>query len=171
MTQISDPWRIFPDAKPYTTVSGLAIDRDGNFPILFRGPNVRSAPNIWSLPSGLHEVGLTIEQQFIAELGEELNIIGIEGSYQELGVYENILTEENPKSHWVIHVGIIRVESLETLTNKEPDKHPEMKTVNVGDIERTLNTHGFAPVLDAFLRDHADRIRAITNSVGPLVGI
>jgi ADP-ribose pyrophosphatase YjhB (NUDIX family) len=132
----NDNWNIFTDPKPYVTVSGLAIDREGRFPLLHRSNNVRSAKNAWSLPSGLHEVGITGEQQFANELEEELGLSAIKGKSHFIGYYENI-RPDGPDArpwHWVIFVYVQAVVSLDTIVNKEPDKHDEIKICQLQDV-------------------------------------
>lgn len=137
MQQSSAPanvsWNSFKDARPYVTVSGLAVDGQGVFPILYRGPNVRSAKNCWSLPSGLHEVGYTLERQFITELEEECNLtVDNSRSVIHVGVYENISVVD--RWHWVIHLMVARVSGLDSFVNQEPDKHPTYEITSLDDL-------------------------------------
>lgn len=119
----------YPSKRPYVTVSGFAYDDNLNFPILYRSDKVRSAKNCWSLPSGLHEIGMRMEDQFCTELQEELNLNPIASSALHVGVYENIAACDG--FHWVIHIFVVRVKSLATLINKEPDKHSRIMFKNV----------------------------------------
>lgn len=129
------PWKILqdsegkPKAYPYVGVIGIAYDEHGNFPMLFRGPNVRSVKNAWSLISGLHEIGLTLEQQLCAEVKEETGLDPILETAKVVGSYENIVGPEG--FHWVMFVATVKVKTLSTFVNKEPDKHPETTTANV----------------------------------------
>lgn len=126
-------WNKFDEPRPYVTVSGLALDARGRMILLHRSEKVRSARNCWSLPSGLHEVGLTMAEQFGQELREELNLTPIIEKHAMIGMYENIRPDgdDRPGWHWVIGVMAMRVESLDSLTNKEPDKHDQVDIVNV----------------------------------------
>ena len=129
------PWKLLKDAEgnpkayPYVGVIGIAYDDKGNFPMLFRGPNVRSVKNAWSLISGLHEIGLTLEQQLCAEVKEEANLDPIPETAKVCGYYENIVGPEG--FHWVMFIMVVKVKTLDTLVNKEPDKHPEIRIANV----------------------------------------
>lgn len=159
------PWKFLRDAegqvepRPYVTTSGLAVDPAGNFPILYRSDKVRSAKNCWSLPSGLHEIGSTLEEQFSTELREELNLeVDPSCKTVKVGVYENIARCDG--YHWVIVLLVARVKTLETLVNREPDKHSEIKLVNFNQ----LNTNEFleltwAPGLGDALRLYKDSLR------------
>ena len=143
---------MFDEPKPNVTTSGFAFDGDGRFPILFRGPNVRSARNVWSLPSGLHECGFSLGDQFCVELKEECNLEADPRSALSVAVYENIAPDmpENPTApqwHWVIHVLAVRVKTLETFVNKEPDKHPEIKFVDVNELQLSLQNDSWHPSL------------------------
>ena len=124
---MSGEWKKFNDARPYSVVSGFAFDKNGNFPILFRGPSVRSARNSWALPSGLAEVGFTMAEQFAIELKEELNLDADPTTCEHLGCYENILTGMDEGWHWKIDLLAIRVESLGSLRNAEPEKHTKVE--------------------------------------------
>lgn len=159
------PWKFLRNAeghtehRPYVTTSGLAVDPAGNFPILYRSDKVRSAKNCWSLPSGLHEIGLTLEDQFAAELREELNLeVDPSCKTAKVGVYENIAACDG--YHWVIILLVTRVKTLETLVNREPDKHSEIRIVNFNQ----LTTSEFlgltwAPGLGDALKSYKDALR------------
>lgn len=122
-------WKSFAEPRPYVTVSGFAYDDAGQFPILYRSDKVRSAKNCWALPSGLHEVSLALEEQFGAELQEELGLEPVTGKGDIVGVYENIATVDS--WHWVIVVMTMRVKTLDTIINKEPDRHTVIKNMPI----------------------------------------
>ncbi len=146
-----------PVPAPYVTTSGFAVDPQGNFPIIYRGPNVRSAKNCWSLPSGLHECGFTLAQQFAVELGEELNLEADPTKGKIIGVYENIAAVD--RWHWVIAVLVMPVKTLDTMVNNEPEKHPEMRKVHYTELSKILDLQ-WAPSLGPFLKDNHDVIRS-----------
>jgi len=117
-------WNKFSDPTPYPVVAGFAIDGGGNFPILHRSSKVRSAPNCWSLPSGLHEVGETQSESFSREMMEELQLRVRENAIAVLPPYENM---PGDGWHWVItHLISKSVDSLDHVVNLEPDKHDDM---------------------------------------------
>jgi ADP-ribose pyrophosphatase YjhB (NUDIX family) len=152
-------WRTcedLPTPAPYVTTSGFAVDPHGNFPLIYRGPNVRSAKNCWSLPSGLHECGFTLAQQFAVELGEELNLEADPTRGKIIGVYENIAAVD--KWHWVIAVLVMPVKTLDTMVNKEPDKHPEMRRAHYTQLTEILGLN-WAPQLGPFIQENASAIR------------
>ena len=113
-------WKKFDDARPYTSVIGLIVGPDGKMIVQHRSNGVRSAKNAWSLPSGLHEVGLTMPKQFCTEALEELDVHVIPESVEFVDCFEAILPED--QWHWVLHL-FIAYSPDTTFTNKEPDKH------------------------------------------------
>jgi ADP-ribose pyrophosphatase YjhB (NUDIX family) len=155
-------WRVGqngqPEGVPNVATSGFAIDPDGHFPIIWRGPNVRSAKNCWSLPSGLHECGYTLPQQLAIELKEELCLDADYEKAVSLGVYENIAVVDN--WHWVIAAYAIPVKTLLTLVNREPEKHPEIRIVHYTELlsDSFLNLP-WAPSLGPFISREAHNIR------------
>jgi ADP-ribose pyrophosphatase YjhB (NUDIX family) len=163
----SDPsakqWNLFSVPRPYVTVSGFAFDDDGKFIALHRSRKVRSATNCWSLPSGLHEIGLTGPQQFCVELKEEMNIEADPASAILIGNYENIRPDDKnfpgcdvPGWHWFIIVYAVRAKTLSTFVNTEPEKHDQTQMLHVTDIE-WLNLD-WEPALGRFLQTHINQI-------------
>jgi ADP-ribose pyrophosphatase YjhB (NUDIX family) len=159
----SKAWNKFEEARPYVTTSGFAVDEDGRFPILYRGPNVRSARNCWSLPSGLHEIGYTLGQQFEIELAEELNIDGVGQRYIQMFNYENISPADN--WHWVINVGVIPVRcKFKDMVNKEPEKHTQLRLVTLTEMYAIPMTQ-WAPGLGSALITNSRRIHETVSAV------
>jgi ADP-ribose pyrophosphatase YjhB (NUDIX family) len=130
---------------------GLALDPDLNFPIIHRGPAVRSAKNCWSLPSGLHENGVTCFEQMAIEFKEELNIDVVSYNHVYLGYYENIAVVDS--YHWVIHVYAMLAD-LSNLENKEPHKHDKVQLCNVRTFDEQINGLVWSPGLKPFLQRH-----------------
>jgi ADP-ribose pyrophosphatase YjhB (NUDIX family) len=161
--KVWDPnnWKKFDVPKPYVTVSGLALDCKGRFILMHRSAKVRSARDCWSLPSGLHECGKTMQEQFGEELKEELNLTPIITKNAMIGHYENIRPDGLMHAgwHWVIFVMLMRVESLDPLVNKEPDKHDQIEIVNIRQDWITGRT--WAPKLREFL---VPNLKLITQS-------
>lgn len=127
-----DEWNVPHDAKPQVTVMGVVYDDAGNFPILYRSNRVRSAKNCWSLPSGWHEVGMSLTEQLAVEAHEELDVMAIPKTGEIIGVYENIATRDN--WHWVMVIMTMRVRTLKGLRNVEPEKHSEIAIYKYTDI-------------------------------------
>lgn len=148
-------WNKFDNPRPYVSVMGFAYDKNGDFPVLHRSKKVRSAKNAWSLPSGLHEVGLTIPEQLTVEMKEELNIDCDPSTAQVIGVYENI-TNEDPAWHWVIILLALRARGLKKMINREPEKHDKIVICNFSEIltQRFLNTK-WTPGLGPALYEHS----------------
>lgn len=150
-------WKRFDEPKPYVSVSGFALDKHGFFPIMYRSDKCRSAKNCFSLPSGLHEIGLTLEQQFGIELYEELNLAPKIDTCEVLGTYENISTADG--YHWVLTVMAIMVESLDSLLNKEPDKHPEIRKIHVSQLtDSYIESLQWGPNLKQALYANRDKL-------------
>ena len=133
---VTDRFRMFDRPRPYVTVIGFAVDSMGRFPIFRRSDKVRSAKNAWSMPSGLHEVGYTHEEQFGAELSEELGLTIIPGTCRKIGFYEAIIYGRDGEDnwHWVLLMMAMRVRSLENIQNREPDKHSDIQVVTTQEL-------------------------------------
>lgn len=128
------PWKKFDHPTPYSVVAGFAVDPKGNIVLLHRSNEVRSARNVWSVPSGLHEIGVPKNVEFARELKEELNLDAIDPMLSiELPGYENIGTAADPW-HWVIAMIVMPVMTFNTLVNKEPDKHDEIAVISLHDL-------------------------------------
>jgi ADP-ribose pyrophosphatase YjhB (NUDIX family) len=104
-----------------------------------------------------------LAQQFAVELGEELNLEADPTRGKIIGVYENIAAID--KWHWVIAVFVMPVKTLDTMVNKEPDKHPEMRKVHYTQLTEILDLD-WAPHLGSFIRENASSIR---NSIVSLL--
>lgn len=160
-------WKRFDEPRPYAVTGGFAFDGSGHFPIMFRGPGVRSARNSWSLVTGLHETGLTLAEQFAVELEEELGLEADPSTAVNIGFFENIAPEleshpEETQWHWVIHILGVKVKTLETMKNKEPQKHPEIKVIGVDDL---LGVNPWSGGLGEFINSHLAKIREARNSI------
>lgn len=156
-----------PRPVPNASVSGFAYDDRGYFPILWRSERVRSAKNCWSLPSGLHEIGLYLSEQFCEELKEELNLTPIEDTVKIVGTYENIALCD--AYHWVIQLMTVKVETLSSIINKEPDKHTEFQIVHFSELLKDdMYKMAWAPNLKEAIYSHRYQIvKAITESLTP----
>jgi len=138
LVPLSGQWKLLkesdgqPKRLPYVTVSGFAYDKFGNFVALHRSNAVRSAKDAWSIPSGIHEIGLTMAQQFKIELHEELNLDGDLSQCRMVGCYENIACIDD--YHWVIAIMAMPIGSFECMKNREPDKHDIVEIVPVSRI-------------------------------------
>jgi len=158
-------WNTFTMPRPYVTVSGIAIDDQGRFPLLHRSLKVRSARDCWSLPSGLHEVGLSEREQFAVELREEMGLEAFPDASAIIGHYENIRPDgpDQPGWHWVIVVMVMRVRTLETLVNSEPEKHDQIDVVDYR--QPWLEGRTWAPKLKEFLLAHQGSVLAQCSAI------
>jgi ADP-ribose pyrophosphatase YjhB (NUDIX family) len=141
------------------------MNMKGDFYLLHRSINVRSARNCWSLPSGLHEVGLSVQAQFAQEIREELNLEPIVEKFAHIGFYENIRPDgdDRPGWHWCIHVMAMRVISLDSFVNKEPDKHDEVARVNIR--QDWIDGRTWSRGLDKFLVHNRKHISTVCQSL------
>lgn len=131
---------------PHVSVAGFVFDGTGRMVLLHRSNEVRSAKNAWSFPSGLHEERLTLEAQLAAELNEELGLMST-GDFLEIGTYENIAICDG--WHWVIVMFAARVRTLDSLVNREPEKHDDVALVHVNDFNP--QKYVWAPKLGDFI--------------------
>jgi ADP-ribose pyrophosphatase YjhB (NUDIX family) len=123
-------WNKFNDPRPVPATLLFAFDSNGNFPILWRGNNVRSVKNCWSLPGGLHEIGMTLGESSVKELKEELNLEADPASVFYVGAYDNIVYKE--KWHWLVHLLAVPLRGgAAALKNMEPDKHDKVEMCNL----------------------------------------
>jgi 8-oxo-dGTP pyrophosphatase MutT (NUDIX family) len=122
-------WKPTTVAVPLHVVQMIAVDPSRRMLLMHRGPNVRSARNVWSFPTGMHDVGESIPQTAVRELHEEYGLRCQGHSVIPLGVYENIAGDPDATEHyhWVINVVAVFVPSLEVAVNKEPEKHDDMQ--------------------------------------------
>lgn len=129
----------------------FVVDQNHRMLIMHRSDKVRSAKNVWSIPSGTHEVGEPIKSTLIRELSEEYGLIGVPGGI--IDQYENIAGDaEPPHYHWVISLYPILVDDVTQAQNREPDKHDKMEFVYFNTISTLwLANHPFHPSLDIAL--------------------
>lgn len=166
-------WKSLVPPTPYVTVSGFAIGADGRFPILYRGPNVRSARCAWSLPSGLHVNGTPAVDHLYQELDEELGLSADPEirRHRLIGAYENISPKD--QFHWVILVFVVRVDDPSKFVNREPDKHPDIKLVSLPELIHDWNPAAtespryapWAPGLQEFIFDKRSEILDAIHSL------
>jgi ADP-ribose pyrophosphatase YjhB (NUDIX family) len=151
-------WKQLDLPMAYAVVQGIVVDRQGGVLAMHRSANVRSAPNCWSFPSGLHDVGSSLGDNMSREIKEEYGLDVAAGNWKPLGVYENITGVEEDESgmqwHWIIHVMCARVWDWAGLVNREPDKHDAMSIWRIGHLADPifLDAHLFHPSGDAWLR-------------------
>lgn len=112
-------------AVPRHVIQMLPYDRSGKFLMMHRSNNVRSARNVWSIPTGEHEIGERIFECASRELWEEYGLII--NQLRFLTQYENIAGDEAPPHyHWVLSIYGAEVDDVTQAVNKEPDKHDQM---------------------------------------------
>lgn len=141
MTQWKEP------QVPRHVIQMIVMDAQDNILFLHRSDKVRSAKNVWSTPSGLHDIGETIEECGKRELYEEYGLEALPQSFELVGQYENIAGDENPPHyHWVVSIYIVYVKNVWEAVNKEPDKHDIMLIEDLFNIQGNWwDEHQFHP--------------------------
>jgi ADP-ribose pyrophosphatase YjhB (NUDIX family) len=106
-------------AIPRCAVQVFCIDYDHRLLLLHRGPKIRSARNVWSFPTGLHDIG-----ERIHECAARAELIS---------VYENIAGDADSAEqyHWVMMIVGVLVQDCTKAQNLEPDKHDDMRYVDM----------------------------------------
>lgn len=149
-------WNLLETPIPYPVVAGFVFCRKtGDFVVLHRSPTVRSAPNCWSLPSGLREVGETLEEGFAREMKEELNLVVDPYEVKRFGDYENI---PGDGWHWVIGMVAAPAYDLNAFENREPDKHDDFEFVSyhaLFEVDKFIEEYPPHPSLARWLRGSA----------------
>ncbi len=114
--------------KVYKGVGALVV-RNGQV-LLLR----RKSDGLWTRPGGMVEEGETLEEGLIREILEETGItVRIE---RLLDTYE---TTEKGKN-WMAYGYLASYVSGEA-TNKEPDKHTELKWFKLDELPETMNEY------------------------------
>lgn len=123
------PWKH--PAIPRHAVQMLVYDKNEKFILMHRSNNVRSARNVWSIPTGLHDIGETIDQTIKRELIEECGLNALRHTL--LGQYENIAGDSDSvkQYHWVLSVYAVEVADVTKMVNVEPEKHDILKFLQI----------------------------------------
>lgn len=147
----SEVWIKTEAAVPRTAVQMIPVDSKGNVLLMHRSPKVRSAANVWSFPSGLHDIGERWWETGTRELIEEYGLDA--RHFQSLGIYENISGDEpsRPQWHWVIILAAVLVEDVTVAVNKEPDKHDIMQFIPIEVLQHSDFTRQY-PFHQSFTR-------------------
>ena len=117
-------------AVPRHVIQFVVVDEAGRVILLHRSNTVRSARNVWSFPSGMHDIGKTateiIAQEMREELGLDLNIDT--DTIECLGQYENIAGDVLllEQWHWVITMYMVTIQDCGAAVNMEPSKHDRL---------------------------------------------
>lgn len=150
--------------QPTTAVQALAVDYNQRLLLLHRGPNIRSAKNVWSFPTGLHDIGETIYECAARELKEETGLEAKRAAF--ITLYENIAGDEGAEKqfHWVMVMVACLVADVTLYQNLEPDKHDELKIIDYQELNHAkfFQSHKFHKSFEDHARLHgADIVRAI----------
>lgn len=161
-------WNALSVPVPYPVVAGFVFSiHTGFFVMLHRSPTVRSAPNCWSLPSGLRDPGETLEEGFAREMKEELNLSVDPRLVKRVGEYENI---PGDGWHWDIHMVAAPTHNLNDAENLEPDKHDTFDFVSytaLYDMDAFLEEYPPHPSLAKWLKKSGRWVaRHIAKTIG-----
>lgn len=127
--------------RPMHVVQMIPFDSEERILMMHRSNNNRSARNVWSFPSGMHDIGETIRDCAVRELNEEYGLACQDMLH--VGVYENIAGDADSEAqwHWVINLVAIKTPDVTKAINREPVKHDIMKTdLHLSDL---LDAEGF----------------------------
>ncbi len=144
-------------AVPQHVLQMFVYDKSGRVLVMHRSEKVRSARNVWSIPTGTHEIGESAAECITRELHEEFHLDA--KRIRLLDQYENIAGDEAPPHyHWVLSVYGVLVDDVTAAINKEPDRHDQMIFVPIVDLldEEFFLGHAF----------HASFHKIISTSVG-----
>lgn len=143
---------------PQHVLQMLVVDEQCRMLLFKRTGKTDSACDVWSMPSGRHEIGENIPRTLARELFEEFGLHG--NSYNLLGQYENIAGDDPSKKqyHWVITFFLVLVKDLEKLENKEPEKHSDVTFVHYRSLldEDFFEKFTFHETLETFLDCNSD---------------
>lgn len=153
-------------SAPAHVLQFFVVDPWERFLIMHRTDKVRSAKNVWSIPSGTHELGEEIGCCIARELEEEYGLEAEEVSI--VGQYENIAGDRTAdlQYHWIMSLYVVYVSDVTLAVNKEPDKHDKMLFLPVDTIVQPsfLDEYKFHESLSFFLETHAHTIMAAIKS-------
>jgi ADP-ribose pyrophosphatase YjhB (NUDIX family) len=118
-------------AVPRHVIQMLVVDRQSRVLLIHRSEKCKSAKNVWSIPTGTHEIGEYAIDCAAREIQEEFNL---EPKLIYLATqYENIAGDANAEEqyHWILSVYVLVVDSLDLLVNKEPELHDLIEIVDI----------------------------------------
>lgn len=125
-------WARFEHAVPVPCLQMIVVDPSGRVLLLHRSEKVRSVRNVWSLPSGLHDVGETMEECAKRELKEEFSLEAY-GAMHHVAAYDNIVADGDGGQswHWLLNLVVLTVPDVTSMVNNEPDKHDMVDYVDI----------------------------------------
>lgn len=119
------------------TTAFYCHDGQGNFVLHKRSRNCRDEQGVWDNGGGKLEYGLTLEENVLKELKEEL---GCEGVIQEqLPSYTLLRKNNNKHTHWVATPFIILVHPKE-VKNNDREKIAEIGWFKLSSLPYPLHT-------------------------------
>ncbi len=154
-------------AVPRHVLQMLVFDSACTLLVIHRSDKVKSAKNVWSIPTGTHEIGETAKSCIKRELDEEFGLYASNSFI--IDQYENIAGDDPSKEqyHWVLSIYGVLVPSVREYINKEPDLHDQVEVIPFIDFTTPefFNEHPFHPSLHTTLKNNAfyyiDRLRRV----------
>lgn len=133
--EVQDKWK--QPAVPRHVVQMFIVDQFGKLLLMHRSNNVHSARNVWSIPTGTHEIGESVATTIQRELMEEYGLHAQQ--HRLISQYENIAGDldhpDDPQYHWVLSLFAVRVTDVTMAINREPEKHDKMEFVPLSILE------------------------------------
>lgn len=147
-------------AVPRSVIQMVPCDVNGMVLVMHRSANVRSIPNVWSFPSGMHDIGETQEACLARELKEEYDLDALDAAL--VTMYENIAGDapDREQYHWVIALYVVVVQDVTRAVNREPDKHDKMATLHYTLLadDRFWQEHRFHSSFEDIMHDGRHRL-------------
>jgi len=130
----------------WVTTAFYCHDGRGNFVLHKRSNNCRDERGVWDNGGGKLEYGLSLEENVLKELREEL---GCEGVIQEqLPSYSLVRGVNSAKTHWIAVPFIVMVNPAE-VKNNDPEKISEIGWFKLSALPQPLHT-GLGLVLNKY---------------------
>ena len=121
-------------AVPRHVIQMMVVDSQSRLLLIHRSDKCKSAKNVWSMPTGTHEIGEHAIDCAAREIQEEFGLVPkvIYLAQQ----YENIAGDPNASEHyhWVITLFVVVVDTLDAAVNKEPELHDIFEFVPLNEI-------------------------------------
>lgn len=119
------------------TTAFYCHDGRGNFILHKRSDKCRDEQGVWDNGGGKLEYGLSLEENVLKELKEELGCSGV--IQEQLPSYSLLRDNKGKKTHWIATPFIILVNPKE-VKNNDPDKIAEIGWFKLSALPHPLHT-------------------------------
>lgn len=144
-------------AVPRHVLQMLVYDKSCQLLVIHRSIKVKSAKNVWSIPTGTHEIGENSHACIVRELNEEFSLTATKSFIVDQ--YENIAGDTNAEEqyHWILSLYGVVVPCLLDFVNNEPELHDEVKLVDFEDFicPSFMKNHTFHPSLHQVISENS----------------